>query len=297
MKRTDLSEIDFSALAFPRKTKTFKTVVQLYCECRYDEAEALSAKLTGCDPQLADMRAQTAFFRSDFNECVRQGLLVYPFLDEWYSGNKRQQTRMMLEYAINKADEEVRQEAVGILNDMYHHFSEEQLAARGFEHFVYIPQLIVHATGVLESFAKPHHIYRPPESPEELSAIAEDYLRLHEKRLAALKCDPMDDPSVIRSIMPLIEYRGRPEDYLKLYNEHCTSPELNNCHFAAAKICLYFGQEDKAREALLNYARYGFIPVEFTDVKPMEIFVDYSFAPLLTKELLDAIYDPPVPEL
>ena len=55
--------------------------------------------------------------------------------------------------------------------------------------------------------------------------------------------------------------------------------------------------QEKASEALLNYARYGFIPVEWTDIKPMEIFYDYSFAPLFNKELLNNIYNLPVPQL
>lgn len=104
MKRIDLSQINFP-LETKRYTKKIKEVIQLYRECKYDEAETLAAKINGYDPQLADMKAQLAFFRSDFNECVQQGLMVYPFLNEWYSENKRKQTERMLEYALQMADE------------------------------------------------------------------------------------------------------------------------------------------------------------------------------------------------
>ena len=76
----DLSQINFDAIAFPRKTKTFKNVVQLFSACHYDEAETIAKKLVGYDPQLADMRAQIAFFRSDFNACVQQALLLLVLL-------------------------------------------------------------------------------------------------------------------------------------------------------------------------------------------------------------------------
>ena len=94
MKRIELSQINFP-LETKRYTKKIKEVIQLYRECKYDEAETLAAKLNGYDPQLADMRAQLAFFRSDFNECVQQGIMVYPFLNEWYSENKRKQTERL----------------------------------------------------------------------------------------------------------------------------------------------------------------------------------------------------------
>ena len=242
------------------------------------------------------MRAQAAFFRSDFNECVRQGLLVYPFLDAWYSGNKRRETEMMLEFAIHRADAEIRQEAIGILAEMHHHFTAEQLGSRGFEHFRYIPQLIEHATGDLESFANPHHIYTPPESPKELCEVTAHYLKLHEKRFAALPGDPLENPAVIAGLLVTVADQCRPADYLELYHKHFAAPELTNSHFTAAKIYLSFRQEDQARDALLNYARCGFIPIEWTDVKPMAIFVDYSFVPLFTKEFLDTIYHLPVPK-
>ena len=91
--------------------------------------------------------------------------------------------------------------------------------------------------------------------------------------------------------------RCRPEDYLALYEKHYTSPKFNNRHFSAAQIYIFLKQEEKAREALVNYARYCFIPIEWTDIKPMEIFYDYSFVPLFNKELLETIYNLPVPQL
>ena len=254
----------------------------------------MAKKLVGYDPQLADMRAQIAFFRSDFNECVQQALLLYPCLDEWYSGNKKTDTERMLEYALWNADADIKQEAIEILRSMYQYFPEQQLAARGFEHFRYIPQLIEHAEGEPEQFS--FRLYTPPESPKELSAVIDEYLTLHKKRLAGMTGDPMENPSVIGSLLVSVKSQCRPEDYLMLYQDHCTAPELLNQHFSAAQIFLYLKQEDQAREALLNYARYGFIPVECTDVKPVSIFYDYSFVPLFNRELFDAIYMLPVSE-
>lgn len=295
MKRYDMSQFDFSALVFPRKTKTFKNVIQLYCECKYEEAEALSEKLKGYDPQLADMKAQTAFFRCDFNECVKNIMEFYPFLIEWYSGNKKWDTEKMLEYALQKADKDIKQEAIEILMEMYNSFSSEQLDIRGFEHFKYIPTLIEHANGVLEDFANPYHIYSPPETPQKLNAIIDDYLLKNKKRFANLKGDPMDDPAIVNNVLLLIENNGYPEDFLKIYSEHFTSPFLIYTHLEATKIYLYLKQEDKARDTLVNYAKYSWIPVESTDIKPLSMFVDYSFVPLFNKELFDIIYHLPVP--
>lgn len=297
MNKIDLSQLDFSTLVFPRITKVFKETVQLYCDCKYDEAELCAKKLKGYEPQLADMRAQTAFFRCDFNECVQQAILFYPFLDEWYSGNKRWETEKMLEYALQKADEEIRREAIEILMSMYHYFSDEQLERRGFEHFKHIPRLIEHAAGNLESVSNPYHIYSPPESPKELSEITDEYLTFHKKRLSKLQGDPLENPGVISHILLMIKDQGHPEDYIELYSKHFSAPQLLNDHFDAAKIYIYLKQEDKARESLINFARYGFIPIEWTDVKPMSIFVDYSFVPLFNKELFDIIYHLPVPQL
>ena len=294
MKRIDLSQINFP-LETKRYTKKIKEIIQLFGECKYDEAEALAAKLNGYDPQLADMRAQLAFFRSDFNECVQQGLMVYPFLNEWYSGNKRKQTELMLEYALQMADESIRQEAIEILTEMHGHFTDEQLSTREFEHFKYIPILIEHAEGSLESFA--FRLYTPPESPKELSVLADEYLTLHKKRFAKLQGNPMDNLEVVSGFMVSVFSQCRPEDYLALYEKHYTSPKLNNCHFSAAQIYIFLKQEGKAREALVNYAKYGFIPIEWTDIKPMEIFYDYSFVPLFNKELFRIIYNLPVPQL
>ncbi len=89
--------------------------------------------------------------------------------------------------------------------------------------------------------------------------------------------------------------RGYPEEFLSLYEKHCTSPLLMYQHLDAVKIYICLKQPEKAQNALLNYAKYGWIPIEWTDVKPVSMFVDYSFVPLFTKELFDAIYQTPVP--
>ncbi len=191
MKRYDLTQIDFLSLKFPRKTKAFKTVCQLYCDCQYDKAEELSKKLTDHAPQIADMQAQTAFFHGDFNKCVEQIMLFYPFLIEWYSGNKKWETEKMLEFALQKADISVKQETIERLTEMYRFFTPEQLQSRGFEHFQYIPTLIEHANGQLETFANPYHIYSPPQNPERADEIFSDYLSRNQKRLAKLSCVPL----------------------------------------------------------------------------------------------------------
>ncbi len=285
----DMSQIDFSNLTFPRLTKKYKTVSQLYRACQYEEAEALANTLSGNEPQLADMRAQTAFFRSDFNTCVQQTLLFYPYLDEWYSGNKRSESQKMLAFALQRADADIRQEAIGILKKMYHHFSDEQLDRREMAHFKAIPQLIEHATGPLGQCSNPDANYTPPETPQELSAVLDGFLETNKKRLAKLQGDPLDDAQIVSKLLVTVIDQCRPEDYLYLYEKLLCSPALQYAHFRAAKIHLYLNQPEKAREALLNYARYGFWPVEWSDVRPMAI-VDWPFIPLLDKELLDCIY-------
>ena len=201
MIRYDFSQIDFSSLSFPKKTKKFKEFINLYWDCMYEDAETLSSKLIGYEPQLADMRAQAAFFRSDFNECVNQIMIFYPFLVEWYSGNKRDDTKKMLEYALNKADKDVREEAISILTEMHKYFSKEQLEHRDYLHFKYIRTLIEHSTGNLEEFSNPHYIYTPPEKPKHLNEIIDTYIELHKKRIEKLQCDPMDDPATVREIL------------------------------------------------------------------------------------------------
>ncbi|HAG14505.1 MAG TPA: hypothetical protein DCG49_11695 [Ruminococcus sp.] len=289
----DLSQINFDAIAFPRKTKTFKNVVQLFSACHYDEAETIAKKLVGYDPQLADMRAQIAFFRSDFNACVQQALLLYPFLNAWYSENKTKETQRMLAFALRKADAPVRQEAFDILMQMHQHFSQQELDKRGFEHFKSIPLLLEHASGDLVRFAVRN--YTPPDDPKPLSAVTESYLECHKNRLAKLSGDPLENPAVLSSLLVSVKAECRPEDYLAIYQKYCTSPQLRNAHFPAAAICLYLQQYDRAKEALLNFAKYGFTPIEWTDVKPMAIFFDYCVVPLFDNAFLERIDRLPVP--
>lgn len=289
MYSIDMSQIDFSNLTFPRITQKFKTVSQLYRACQYEEAEALAKTLTGYEPQLADMRAQTAFFRSDFQTCIQQTLLFYPYLDEWYSGNKRSETQKMLVFALQKTDADIRQDAIGILMKMHHHFSDEQLEQREMAHFKAIPQLIAQASDSLGQCSNRDANYTPPDTPKELSDVLDDFLECNKKRLAKLQGDPLDDAQIVSKLLVTVIDQCRPEDYLYLYEKHLCSPVLQYAHFRAAKIYLYLNQPEKASEALINYARYGFWPVEWSDVRPMAI-VDCPFLPLLTKDLLDRIY-------
>lgn len=291
MKRYNLSEFDFDAINPVSVPKQLKDITNLYRACKFDEANALLEKFGKLPHQVLDIKAQLAFFKWDFDEAVKYILEYYPFLGEWYSGNKTDDTQRMLVFSLMNASPEVKSEAMEILQEMYGFFNEEQLQKRNLRYFKLIPQIIDAANGNYESYQR---IFVPSEKHLSYEDILQEYSAYHKIKLDSLKSSLEDDARTAGDVLSLIRDNGEPSDFVRLYEKHCKTSKLYyRYHIEAIKIYLYLGELDKARAAAVNYVKYGFIPIEWTDIMPLSVFDNYSFIPVFTKGLFNIIYNTP----
>lgn len=291
MTHYDLSEIDFPSIKPVAAPKPLKEITHLYRACRFEEADKLLEKNDTLPRQTADIKAQLAFFSCDFDKTVQYILEYYPYLNEWYAMNKKSDTEKMLAFSLAKSSEDIKNEAISILDEMYGYFSEEQLSDVRYSHFKAIPRIIDIAKGNYSKYAKG---YTPPESPKEYKEIFDKYAEFHKSQLKALKCAPEDDPKTAGDLIYLIEKSGKPEDITELYEADCKSTKLHyNAHLTAIRVYLYLNDPERAEEAAVDYVKYGWLPITETDIMPVSLFDDYCMTPMLTNELLSTLKNIP----
>lgn len=291
MRSYNISEIHFEEIEPLSLSKKMKQATNLYRACKFDEAEKILTDIHTNPHQIADIKAQLAFFSWEFDKAIEYILEYYPYLGEWYSGNKNRDTQKMLAFSLLHASEKMKKQAIAELQEIHDCFSKEQLDKRGYYQFTCISQILDIASGNYQTYKKP---YSPPEKIKSYEEILQGYAQYHEKELKALHCLPEDDIRIASDLLLLIMDYGKTTDFIRLYEKHCKSSKLYyRNHLRAIHIYLYLQNFERAKEAASDYVKYGWIPIEWTDVMPVSLFDDYCFVPVFTKDLFSEIYSIP----
>lgn len=288
----DISNIDFDNIEVVRVPKKLKDIAELYRSRDFEEADRLLSAFGKLSRQTAAIKAQLAFFSCDFGSAIENIMEYYTYLGEWYTGNMWYQTAMALSYALIRAKSlPVAMDCIEYLKMLYNGLSAEQLENRKLRYLKFIPNILDRADGKFNSTKK----YSPPDIPKSYSELFDGYAQYHQKQLEMLDCPPEDDTHTASDMLILIYSSGSADDFLKLYEKHCKSSELRDgTHIDAARIYMYLGQNDRAAEALLNYASLGWYPIENTDIMPMSILDADDLFLLVSDELLKKIYSEPM---
>lgn len=284
----DISAVDFENIEVVRVPKKLKDIAELYRARDFEEADKLLEAFGKLPRQKAAIKAQLAFFDCDFGSAIEYIIEYYAYLGEWYSGNMWYQTAMMLSFALIRSRQQtIVKECITYLKELYESLSEEQLNNRKLRYLTFIPQILDRADGKFNSSQK----YSPPDTPKSYSELFDGYAQYHKKQLAALDCPPEDDPRIAGDMLILIYSSGATDDFVRLYEKHCKSSDLRDrAHIDAARIYMYLGANDRAAEALLDYASLGWWPIENTDIMPMAMLDADDLFPLVSDELLKKIY-------
>lgn len=286
----DTSMIDFNAIETVRITKRLKEIAALYRACRFEEANEQLSAYNKLPHQAAAIKAQISFFNWDFDSTIEHIMDYFPYLCEWYTGNIKWNTFYMLVFSLLKSNSDMRRSCLEYLDSVYKGFSDDQLESKNYWHFTFIPEMIKAADGNMETNKK----YVPPNNPKSFNEIFEGYAGSHKRQLEKLSCSPEEDAKTASDLLLLIYSSGSTEDFIRLYEKHCKSPKNSDfVHFDAARIYMYLGNNERAAQALCDYAEFVWYPIEFTDVKPVSILDGFDLFPLFTKDLFKKIYNIP----
>lgn len=288
----DISTIDFSNINVVSIPKKLKDIAELYRARNFAEADRLLEAFKKLPRQKAAIEAQLAFFNCDFVSAIERIMEYYPYLGEWYTGNMWYQTSMALSFALIRAKSEpIAKDCKEYLKTLYDSLSEEQLENKGLRYLTFIPQILDRADGKFNSTQQ----YTPPENPKSYDELFDGYAQYHKKQLAKLDCPPEEDTRTASDLLILIDSSGSTEDFLRLYEKHCKSPELRDwAHLKAARIYMYLGKNDRAAEALLDFATLGWRPLQITDIMPFAMLDADDLFPLITDEMLKFVYNEPM---
>lgn len=288
----DISTIDFNNIQVVSVPKKLRDIAELYRARNFTEADPLLATFKKQPRQKAAIEAQLAFFSCDFDSAIERIMEYYAYLGEWYTGNMWQQTAMLLSYAlIRSKSQSIASDCTEYLKRLYKSLSAEQLENKNLRYLTFIPQIIDRAEGKFDLSNK----YSPPDTAKSYDELFEGYATYHKKQLAKLNCPPEDDTHTVSDMLILIDSSGSTDDFLRLYEMHCKSPELREwTHIKAARMYMYLGKNDRAAEALMDFATLGWHPLQLTDIMPMSMLDGDDLFPLITDEMLKKIYSEPM---
>ena len=202
------------------------------------------------------------------------------------------QTALPLSYSLRRSkSESIADDCIKYLKKLYSGLSEEQLKRNGLRYMAFIPGILDRVDGKFNSPKK----YAPPDAPKSYEELFDGYAKYHKKQLASLTCSPEDDTRTASDMLILIDSSGDPDDFLKLYEKHCKYQNLRSLsHIDAARIYMYNGDNDRAAEALLDYALLGWYPMESTDVLPASMLDADDLFPIISDKMLLRIYSEPI---
>lgn len=294
MQYTDISKLDLTAVTMSPIPKKLKDAARLCRCCRFAEAEMLLDTVDGVPHQVAAIQAQLAFFSGDFDKAISLIMDYFPYLCEWYSGNMMQDTVHMLAFSLMHTHSETADTAISCLQRMYDALTEEQRNLRQYRQFTHIPEILQAAEEDLSGLVHQRKCYAPRETPKTTEEIIASYAKYHEKQIQRLKCPITEDTAMAGDLLLLIYDMGTPEEFCRLYEKHCKSSKLYYLsHIRAIRVYQYLGDLPRAEEAALDYVRYGWMPIEHTDVMPLSLLDGYDIFSVLTKESLMQMYSIP----
>ena len=231
--------------------------------------------------QVDAVLAQAAVFSADWPAAVDLGRKSVLAREQWYSGNFLDENLAALTFgairtgACDDAAQWAREWLASELDDLREHI-------RGvLTKQVEIQSLAMAGapTGLRE--------WKAAENPKPL-AVFEAMLAANRKRVSA------DSVEGINYMLHFVATDGDPADFLKLYHRVAEMPQLSDDHhITAARIYKHLGDVAAAKAALLNWRRFGWLPVEATDILPMRLFTFFDLYPILSDQFLVQLRDCP----
>lgn len=265
-------------MAIVKLPRNMVRACKLFLQRDYDEAFKIMERVSGVDHQKEAILAQLALFSNDYSGAAEYCMSFIPHLDEWYTINMINCSFAMLTFCAFQTD---RQNVLNFLENLKRIFIKRE--SNQFTNIM-IGSIDKSVEALMkDTFEKK---YIPPENPMSLiEAIA--YLK--EKCHKDLTGETPDDAAYILSRM---DRKMDALEYIKYYERFADSVKLTEyTRFDAIKIYSYLDKPDKIREAVCDFYKYSWIPVEKTMVMPISIFTyDINIWSAFSKELFDYIY-------
>ena len=253
---------------------------KLFLERKYEEAEKTMEKVKDPAYITAALRAQLALFSWDFDKTIEYCKEYFPYLNEWYSLNMREESFAMLAFAAIKRGSE--KELIEYLDGLKMNFPMD-----GNERLNETMIRLIEKTVDILNGKTYEAQYIPPEKPMTLSE-AIDHLR----EVTSKKDLSGDTPEDAAYILSRMKKEMDTNEYIGYYEKFADSPKLTErTRVNVIEMYFYLNMPDKAVKAVCDAYKYSWIPVEKTIIMPTSILTyDVNLWSIFTKEMFDYIY-------
>ena len=263
--------------------KKLKDICGLYLKRHYDEADALLDKFNKLPHHKAAVLAQKALFSWDFNSAIDLCFEFVPYLSEWHSYNMRSEGIAMLTFAGTHCRTD---EVIAFFEKLRNDYAD---ADKDDREKVMLLSMINQSLDILHGNMQTHGSpFTAPECPISIEDIRKNHLVGHYEKYA-----DRDDAEAINHIMMVANKKCSAEDYIKLYEMHPQSPDIRDRQrLTAIHAYAYLGDNEKAQQAVIDYWKFGWLPIERTDIMPLDLFPhNCDIWHLFTKDVFSEIYN------
>lgn len=241
------------------------------------------AQIKGFEPQKAIALAEINYFKGDYAAAMAQTEEALPFDEQWYAGN------VLSEHFFAYTHAAIVSQRVAQAEKFYATFLSQKEQASLPEHRL--------------------NTYRHQVSNHLEKLMGKQGLAIDQKALEVITDgkSEADFTEQLKEYRPKLSYnsakgaayllnfmfeKGNTAEALDYYEKYAEEISNEEQHINAARLFLKADQVEKARKAILRYAK-GWYPVEYIQVTPMRLWEFDDLHSLLTKELKEEILSTP----
>lgn len=240
-------------------------------------------QIKGFEPQKAIVHAEINYFNSNYEIAMTNDESGLPFNEQWYAGN------VLSEHFAAYTNTALIAGSISRAETFYSNFLIEKEKLNLPEHQIrtYRFQIERHLAKLkgendLSISRKPLKIINDGKSTDEFIA----QLKQYRPKLT------FDSEKGAEYLLHFMLESGNTDESLAYYEKFAAKIFLDDIHINAARLFYLTEQIDKAKQALLTFAK-NWYPVEHIQITPMVLFDYDDLLPLLTKEFKQEILSLP----
>lgn len=240
-------------------------------------------QIKGFGPQKAIVHAEINYFKSNYEIAMTNDESGLPFNDQWYAGN------VLSEHFSAYTNTALMTGSILRAETFYSKFLTEKEKLNLPEHQIrtYRSQIERHLAklkgeNISSIWDKPIKIINDGKSTAEFIA----QLKQYRPKLT------FDSEKGAEYLLHFMLESGNTDESLAYYEKFAAKIFLDDIHINAARLFYLTGQIDKAKQAIIRFAK-NWYPVEYIQIAPMVLFNYDDLLPLLTKEFKQEILSLP----
>jgi hypothetical protein len=282
-----------TVVKLPRK---LQDILEIICQGEIERGLVQLKKFDGFEPQKAAALAEIAYFQHNFENAMEYDELALMHNHEWYSSNILHEHLFAYTWAAISSGDKIRaknffkkflkhekdrsmpqdeEEEKEIWDDKKKLFLED-LNFMLKEHGRRLDNKSLH-----EDMYEPSYVVK-----KELIKPGNFFIELLNKHRPKVSEDSKEAADYMLHFM--YKYTNT-KDFLVLYKKYAEDLFTTTHHINAAKIYVSTKQLEEARQAMRRMTLHGWIPIEHTQVAPMELFSHIDLLPLLTHKFCEEL--------